>query len=284
MKLLEVLEKTSLWFTNKGIPDARLDAQYIIAHTLGLTRLELYTNYDRPLSELELTRLREFVARRGKREPLQHILGSTPFRKIELKCDSRALIPRVETELLLDIFFEYLKQYAQKNPNGGAAPAVLDIGTGTGAIALSVKKEIPAAQVVAVDISASALALAKENAKNLQLDVQFMQSDLTNSLCQEQKFDCILSNPPYLNPAHMQSLQAEVQFDPATALLGGDDDGLGIIKKILQQAPQYLHEGGFVILEIGYDQAELIQEIKGPLACVQVRSDYSGVPRFAVFQ
>lgn len=246
--VLEILNKTTSFFQHKGIPNPRLDAQYILAHGLKMKRMDLYLNFDKPLSEHELEILRPLVARRAKREPLQHIVGTTCFRGHEIRCDRRALIPRPETESLIDIIKERLQ--------GKESATVADIGTGSGAIAIAVKKEIPGKRVLATDISKDALDLAKENAKFNEAEIEFFEGNLLEALPEGEKFDIIVSNPPYIPDAEKEKLQPEVRdFDPALALFGGPD-GLTLIRKILEQSENRLKPEGFLLMEIGPEANE----------------------------
>lgn len=246
--VLEILNKTTTFFQHKGIPDSRLDAQYILAHGLKMNRMDLYLNFDRPLSERELEVLRPLVARRAKREPLQHIVGNTSFRGHEIRCDRRALIPRPETESLIDLLKERLE--------GKENPRIADIGTGSGAIAIAAVKEIPGASVVATDISKDALDLAKENAQINDAAVEFLEGDLLAALPAAEKWDAIVSNPPYIPDAEREKLQPEVQnFDPALALFGGPD-GLSLVRQILEQSRDRLTPGGILLMEIGPEAGE----------------------------
>ena len=246
--VLEILNKTTTFFQHKGVPNPRLDAQYILAHGLKMKRMELYLNFDKPLSESELEVLRPLVARRAKREPLQHIVGSTSFRGNEIHCDRRALIPRPETESLIDFLKERL--------TGKDRYRIADIGTGTGAIAIAAAKEIKGASVVATDISKDALELAKENATANVASVEFFQGDLLNALPEGEKFDAIVSNPPYIPDAEREKLQPEVRdYDPSLALFGGPD-GLTLVRKLLEQSKDHLNPGGIILMEIGPEADE----------------------------
>lgn len=251
--LIQILDRTTDFFTRKGIPDPRLDAQYLLAHELGMSRMDLYLNYDRPLTEPELDRLRTLVARRAKREPLQHILGDTSFRGHRILCDSRALIPRPETEELVELALLHI----QKNP----VQRVLDIGTGTGAIALSIALENPDVQVVALDISQDALDLAVENATlhHVHDKIEFKKSNLLSDLDPLERYDLIVSNPPYIPQKMLSDLQPEVQKDPMLALNGGED-GLDLVRKLLQQIPAVLNPEGLALMELGEQQIELLQQ------------------------
>lgn len=246
--VLEILNKTTTFFQHKGVPNPRLDAQYILAHGLKMKRMDLYLNFDKPLSEHELEVLRPLVARRAKREPLQHIVGSTSFRGHEIHCDRRALIPRPETESLIDFLQERLA--------GKESPRIVDIGTGTGAIAIAAAKEIEGAHVVATDISKEALELAKENATANEANVEFFQGDLLNALPEGEKFDVIVSNPPYIPDSEKENLQPEVRdYDPALALFGGPD-GLTLVRNLLEQSKDRLNPDGIILMEIGPEADE----------------------------
>lgn len=279
--VLEILDKTTKFFQHKGIPEPRLDAQYILAHGLKMKRMDLYLNFDKPLSEHELEVLRPLVARRAKREPLQHVVGSTSFRGHEIRCDRRALIPRSETESIVD--------FVQERLTGKESARIADIGTGTGAIAIAIAKEIPGSSVVATDISNEALDLAKENATANEAAVEFMQGNLLEALPAGEKFDAIVSNPPYIPESEREKLQPEVRdFDPALALFGGSD-GLTLIRKILEQAAEHLKPGAPLILEIGPETGEdkiLEQEADRypALEWAGTLSDFYGKARFVEFK
>ncbi|MFA6622699.1 MAG: peptide chain release factor N(5)-glutamine methyltransferase [Fibrobacteraceae bacterium] len=249
--VLEILNKTMEFFQKKGVPDARLDAQYILAHGLKMKRMDLYLNFDRPLTAGELDALRPLVARRANREPLQHIIGSTSFRGHEILCDRRALIPRPETESLVDLLKERLA--------GREKTLVADIGTGTGAIAIATAKEIPGTEVIATDISRDALALARENAEKNSAQITFYEGDLLAAIPAERKLQAIVSNPPYIPDSEKERLQREVRdFDPSLALFGGTD-GLAIIRNLLKQTADRLEAGSPVLLEIGSEQADTLK-------------------------
>lgn len=276
--LIQILKKTEQFFNQKGVPEARLDAEYIIAHGLGMKRMELYLNFDRPLSENELATLRPLLSRRANREPLQHILEETPWRNLNLKTDSRALIPRPETEEIIDL----AKLYFKSNEN--KAIEVLDIGTGSGAIALAVAQEMPHSKVLAVDISPVALELATENAKlNSIQNIEFTKSDLFQNV--ENTFDLIISNPPYIRSSVMLELEQEVKkFDPSNALDGGED-GLDFYRAICAEANSYLNESGYLIFEIGYDQSEDLRSLENEnLEYLETVKDLCENDRFVVFK
>ena len=261
MTVLEILNRTKVFFEKKGIPDARLDAEYIISLGLQMkSRMDIYLNFEKPLTDAELDVLRQMVARRANREPLQHIIGDTSFRGFIIKCDKRALVPRPETEMLVDMAKERLK--------GIEAPFIVEVGTGTGAISIACAKEIAGAKVLATDISEDALALARENAEINELgsntegsNLTFAQGDLLDAVTGEAlrqaqcpcdaKIDCLIANLPYIPDSEKGKLQPEVdKFDPALALYGGPD-GLSLVRKLLQQTEGKLNAGASILLEIG---------------------------------
>ena len=242
--LLDILNKTSDWFKGRGIENHRLDAQLLLGHVLGMKRLDLYMNFDRPMGEAELTRFRDLVKRRGAREPLQHLIGETPFREIMLKTDKRALIPRQETELIVDLVRKALEP--------GRVSTVLDMGVGAGPIFLSIVKEITNCKAYGADISADALQLTRENAERNHLPAENLaQSDLFSAFPADMRWDLIVSNPPYVGEREKAGLQPEVRdFDPATALFGGVE-GWEFPARLIEQAHDRLHSPGVLIVEIG---------------------------------
>lgn len=256
MTILEILNRTKQFFEKKGVPDARLDAEYIISFGLKMkSRMDLYLNFEKPLTPAELDVLRPMVARRANREPLQHIIGDTSFRGFIIKCDARALIPRPETESIVDMAIEQLKDIE--------IPNIVEVGTGTGAISIACAKEICGAKVTATDISTDALDLARDNKANNGLDdskLTFLQGDLLQALPADfAKIDCLIANLPYIPDAEKDNLQPEVaNFDPALALFGGKD-GLELIRKMLQQTEGRLNAGASILLEIGSEQAAILE-------------------------
>ena len=264
MTVLEILNRTKVFFEKKGIPDARLDAEYIISYGLKMkNRMDLYLNFEKPLTPAELDVLRTMVARRATREPLQHIIGDTSFRGFIIKCDRRALIPRPETESLVDMAADSLK--------GIEKPFIVEIGTGTGAISIACAKEIAGAKVLATDVSEDALALARTNAEANATGeaLQFAQGDLLNAITADvianvagdasAKIDCLIANLPYIPDSEKDKLQPEVaKYDPALALFGGAD-GLDLVRKLLQQTEGKLKPGASILLEIGSEQGEMLK-------------------------
>jgi release factor glutamine methyltransferase len=282
MTVLEILNRTKVFFEKKGVPDARLDAEYIISHGLGMkNRMDLYLNFEKPLTAAELDTLRPLVARRANREPLQHIVGDTSFRGHIIKCDPRALIPRPETESLVDMAIERLK--------GAECPFIVEVGTGTAAISIACAKEIAGAKVLATDISEEALSLARENAQTngLNEELTFAQGDLLDAVTDTAKIDCLIANLPYIPDGEKGKLQPEVdKFDPALALYGGPD-GLDLVRKLLGQTEGKLSAGAPILLEIGSEQAEVLKNEAGNFPWLEfegIHKDYCGNIRFVSYK
>lgn len=272
MTVLEVLKSSALYLEKRGVETPRLNAEHLLAHVLGLRRMGLYLEFERELQEAELAPLRALLKRRGQREPLQHLLGTVEFCGHVFACDKRALVPRPETEELVE-----LVQAKIENPK----PRILDVGTGSGVIALSLAAKFPAAEVHAVDLSEEALALARENAARLDLTnrVIFQHGDLLTSV--NQVYDLIVANLPYISETDRGTLAGEVLRDPETALFGGPN-GDEIIRDLIATAPVKLAPGGLLALEIGLGQAEKLSAFLGEKNYhnIAAMSDYSGVTRF----
>ena len=267
------MDKCAGFFAEKGVPDPKIDAQTLLARAIGCKRLELFLHFEKPITEAELGKFREFARRRAKREPLQHILGDVDFFGVKVKCDRRALVPRPETEELLDIITQ--KYFADPS----AEISILDLGTGTGAIALALEKHFPNAKVRAADFSDVALELARENAAAIASRAEFVKSDWFSNM--EGKFDLIVANPPYLTRAELESAQAEVrQFDPVSALVA-EDDGMADLKKIISAAPEFLNAGGLLACECGLGQPErLASEFAALYALIETGKDLSRRTRY----
>jgi release factor glutamine methyltransferase len=270
--VLEVLQSTAGYFKKREIENPRLNAEHLLAHALGLTRMNLYLEFERLLSEAELAPLREVVRRRGEGEPLQHLLGTVEFHGEIFLCDKRALVPRPETEQLVE-----LVESAIRNPQS----AIVDVGTGSGVIALSLAKKFPEAQIFGVDISEDALTLARENAEKLGATprVQFLRSNLFDAL--KDRFDVIVANLPYVARDDRRSLSREVLHDPEEALFGGPR-GDELIQRLIELAPEHLNPGGLLALEIGLGQAEALGELLAQKNYhdIESKKDYAGIARF----
>jgi release factor glutamine methyltransferase len=253
--VLEVLQKTTEFLARKEIPSPKLEAELLLARALGLKRLDLYLRFEQPLTEAQLAPLREHVARRGKREPLQYIAGRAGFLDFEVACDHRALIPRPETEELAENIFRLVP----------TAPATaLDLGTGTGVLALAMARRWPECQVTAVDASEDALALARANAAALNLAerIRFLPARWPEVFSANiGPFSLIVSNPPYLTDEEWATAAPEVRdWEPQSALTA-PDHGLADLRVIIQNAPAMLSAGGLLALETGIGHAAALAEI-----------------------
>jgi release factor glutamine methyltransferase len=273
LSLLEVIERTTTYFAKNGVTNPRLQAEWLMANVLGCKRLDLYLRFDEPMKDDVLDRLRPMVKRRAAREPLQYIIGSAPFHNVSLKCDARALIPRPETEQLVE---EVLKRRSEKPER------VLDLGTGTGAIAIALASAWPEAAVTAVDASAEALTLARENAaaNNLNGRVSFVASDWFTSVTGE--FDVIVSNPPYLTEAEWESAEPEVRScEPRSALVAANE-GLADLDGILRGSLAHLSAGGLLALETGIAHHGALAKLAKELGYAKFEgvADFSKRPRF----
>lgn len=247
--LLEIIKKTTDFLAARGIESARLNAELLIGHALGLKRMELYLQFERPMPESDLEKIRPLLKRRAQHEPLQYIVGETEFAGLQLKVDRRALIPRPETELLV----ERIIALTHVPPM-----AILDLGTGSGAIALALAKAFPTAAVTAVDASEPALELARENATAAGLSerVTFLRSNWFEALPAGSLFGIIVANPPYLSAAELREVASDVRdFEPASALVpAGGSSGLEDLKAIIARAPAFLADEGLLALETGPQQ------------------------------
>jgi release factor glutamine methyltransferase len=272
MTVLEVLQATTAFFKKHDVENPRLNAEHLLAHVLGRKRIELYLDFERKLTETELTPLRDLVKRRGEGEPLQHLLGTVEFCGHVFLCDRRAMVPRPETEELV----EFLKSEIQ-DPKS----EIVDVGTGSGAIALSLAAEFPEAKILAVDVSDHALALARENAIRLDLStrVQFLKSHLLENT--EGAFDLIVANLPYVSTQDRPTLSREVLHDPEIALFAGAR-GDELIRELIDQAPTRLRPGGMLALEIGLGQSQALLSVltEKNYRDICSKNDYNGVTRF----
>ena len=247
---LKVLTWTAGYLADKGVENARREAEWLLCQATGLDRVGLYLNFDKPLSDDELAGYRALVARRGKREPLQHILGSQEFDGLSFAVSPAVLIPRHDTETLLE-------QAVLRAPQ---ARHMLDIGTGSGCIAIALAKRLPEAAVTAVDLSSEALAVAQRNAEAHGAAIEFLHGSFFEPVA-GRRFDLIVSNPPYITTAELAELQPEVRdYEPRLALDGGPD-GLAAYRVIVAQAPAHLQPGGWLLLEVGAGQAGDVAEL-----------------------
>jgi release factor glutamine methyltransferase len=274
MTVLEVLQATTAYFKKHNVENPRLNAEHLLTHVLGRKRIELYLEFERVLTESELAPLRELVKRRVEGEPLQHLLGTVEFCGHVFLCDKRAMVPRPETEQLVELLISNFKSQISNS-------RMVDVGTGTGVIALSLVANFPDTEILAVDISDDALALAQENAARLNLAdrVRFLKSNLLENV--EETFDLIVANLPYISTQDRHTLSREVLNDPAVAVFAsarGDE----LIRELIAQAPSRLRPGGLLALEIGIGQGEALFSALAEknYRDIYSKNDYSGVTRF----
>jgi release factor glutamine methyltransferase len=308
--VIEAIQKSADFLAKKGVGSPRLQTELLLARLLKLPRMSLYLNFERELSPSETDALREFVKRRGLREPLQHIVGSTSFCGIEIVVNRHALVPRPETELLAEAGWQFLQGRAGLPVGQDAQQRVptsaLDFGTGTGCIAIALATKCPNAKIVATDVSAEALALAKENAtaNKLAERIEFLEGggfaalsgaeergrparelDNTNTRASRMRsFDLIISNPPYIPSAEIATLQPEVRdFDPRAALDGGLD-GLDFYRQLGAEAKPFLKPDGKIMMEFGDGQAEAVKTIFETAKWIveAVNEDYSQRARIMI--
>jgi release factor glutamine methyltransferase len=273
--VLEIIKKTTDFLAAKGIESPRLNAELLIGHALSRKRMQLYLEFERPLTESELESIRPLVRRRAQHEPVQYILGETEFHGLKLKVDRRALIPRPETEQLVELVVEACRP---------APPArILDLGTGSGAIALALAAAFSEAAVIGVDRSEDALALARENAAVTGAGdrVSFRLSDWFAAVRGE-VFDLIVANPPYLSAEEAATTPAEVREHEPVSALSAPDEGLSDLRTIIADAPRFLQAGGRLALETGMAQhTQLLTALKeAGFAEAESRADLAGRDRF----
>ena len=274
LSILEVISKSSNFLEKKGVPNHKTDAEWLIAHALGCKRMDLYLRFGEILEESTLEKIRSFVVKRGERKPLQHILGSVHFAGLQLKCDDRALVPRHETEFLVD----YVSQRISTNFSGKIA----DLGCGGGAIILALCNQLPNAVGVGFDKSDCALGLAKENCNSTGLTsrVSLQKFNWLENEFLPESFDLIISNPPYLSKEEWLSTEPEVKsYDPIAALVS-QENGLSDIRKIVSIAQNSLSKGGYLALEFGQGQAKLLEELLVKKFVFEIFRDQLLVRRF----
>jgi release factor glutamine methyltransferase len=280
--ILELLKWTTDFFKSRDIQSPRTDAEVLLASALRMERIDLYVRYDQPLTAEELSQYKSMIKRRIRREPVAYIVGWKEFWSMDLRVSEAVLIPRPETECLVEKALALISEHA--------ALHILDIGTGAGALALALASERPRCRILASDISVDALRIAGENARNHGLSERILF--LCGSSCLPIKggdpiLDMILSNPPYIRTAEIDRLQPEIfRFEPRAALDGGPD-GLDCVREIIGSAHRFLKPHGYLLLEIGFDQREDVAQIAESVGCYEPASfdkDYSGHDRVVLMQ
>ncbi len=271
--IIDVLNWGKSFFEEKDVDSPRLSMELILCHVLNSSRLDIYTRFDKPLNSEELAQIKEGVIERAKGRPLQHIIGKTSFIDYDIKCSDNALIPRPETEFLADWA---IKDYQNLNPE-----SILDIGTGSGCLAIALADHFKQAKVFAIDISTEALNLAKQNAELNKVDnIVFKNIDILQHTAKHNTFDIIISNPPYIPLAEYNELENVVKdYEPKISLTDGND-GMTFYRRYADIFSDMLSEGGSFYLELGHDQSEAVQSLfqnKG--FEIEVKKDLSGINR-----
>jgi release factor glutamine methyltransferase len=274
-----ILTWTKQYFTEKGVASPRLDAEVLLSHILGIDRIHLYVNFDQPLEVHELASFREAVKKRALRQPVAYIIGTKEFMGLTFAVTPAVLIPRPDTEILVENALGRL--------SGLDEPRVLDIGTGSGAIIVSLLAKLPAARGVGVDISAEALAVAKANADRLGAGerLELKQGDLFAPVA-GRVFDAIVSNPPYIAEGELAGLEAELRYEPRVSLAGGAD-GLDFYRRLVSGGAALLKAGGFMALEVGAGQAAAVAAMAtsaSGLTVAEIAKDYAGIERVVVLE
>ncbi len=274
---MELIHCTADFLAQKQIASPRLDAELLLAYLLGVERIQLYMQFDRPLSSQELSQYRQLVRRRAACEPIAYITGEKEFWSLKFKVTPQVLIPRPETEILLETALGLCHNLSQ--------PLILDLGTGSGNLAISLAKELEQAHLAASDLSAEALDIARENAQThgVAEGINWYCGDLFSCLGDiKGQVDLLVSNPPYIAEDELAQLQPEVRdFEPRQALAAGSD-GLDVFRKIAAQAGDWLKTGGFLCLEIGAGQADAVGKLlqaSGDFTRIEVIKDYAGLDR-----
>jgi release factor glutamine methyltransferase len=298
--VLEVIQRSAAFLAKKDVESPRLQVELMLAHLLRLRRMDLYLNFERVLTPKELDDLRKMVSRRGMREPVQQIIGSTCFCGLEIAVNANVLVPRPETELLAELGWQFLNadSGAQKTELAGAlnetAPVysasknftALDFGTGSGCLAIALAAKSPAAQIVALDVSAEALSVARENATRHKVEsrIRFVEGNGLPALDRNVRFDLIVANPPYIPSGEIASLQPEVRdHDPRLALDGGID-GLDHYRQLAAEARSFLKPSGRIMLELGDGQSAAVENLFHAQKWVveAIKPDYNAHPRILV--
>ncbi|GDY08098.1 MAG: peptide chain release factor N(5)-glutamine methyltransferase [Planctomycetota bacterium] len=271
-----ILDWTIPHLKSQGSESPRLDAEILLAHARGCLRIQLYTNYDQPLTDPQRVTMRDLVKRRAAAEPVAYLVGHREFFGLDFRVTKDVLIPRPDTETLVVDAIEILKPQA--------APRVLDVGTGSGCIAISLAVNCPNAEVTAIDLSQAALNIARANAETHSVAgrIRWLCGDLFAPLTTDTQFDLIASNPPYIASAEIETLAADVRLHEPRSALDGGPDGLDVIRRLIAGAPQYLVPQGKLLIEISGEQADAVTQLlaaNGRYDDIAVLKDLAKQPR-----
>ncbi len=281
MNILDVIQRSADFLAKKGVASPRLQVELLLAHMLGMPRMKLYLNFERVLTAMELDTLRALVRRRGQREPLQYIVGSASFCGLEMALNQRVLIPRPETELLAERGWKFLQ-------GCGGCPSALDVGTGSGCVAIALAANAPGSRIHATDFCGEALEVARQNARRHQVAdrVQWHQGDVFAAVPVELRFDLIVSNPPYIPSARIASLEPEVREHEPRGALDGGADGLDFYRRLAAGGGAFLRSGGRLMVELddegGAGTREIFEREKWKIEAVEL--DYNRTPRILIAQ
>jgi release factor glutamine methyltransferase len=275
LTVLEAIQKSTDYLDKKGIESARLNAELLLAEILSCKRLDLYIRFEKPLSDEETNKYRDWIARRGKYEPLQYIIGHVEFYGLQFNVNQSVLIPRQETEILVETVIERNKKKEGMR--------ILDIGTGSGIIPILLAKHLIDAEIIAIDISSQVLVTAKENSILNQTDgvITFLEQDIFNADYSPGSFDLIISNPPYVSKEEFSTLQKEIiNYEPSKAITD-ENDGLSFYRHIIEKGRDWLKENGQIYFEVGKDQYEDVQKMMGEYGYknISITKDYQQIER-----
>lgn len=283
MTVLEAIQRSTEFLTKKEVASPRLNAELLLAHVLNMRRMELYLHFERTLAPTEIEGCREFVRRRGQREPLQHLTGATSFCGLDLKVTPDVLVPRPETELLAERAWSYLNSLA---PQGNSPSTVLDFGTGSGCLAIAVAVHCPKSTVDALDISGPALEVARQNAGRYSLAerIHFVQGAGFAALPAAKRYDLVMSNPPYIPAAEIEKLSPEVRDHEPRVALDGGPDGLDFFRLLAGGAAEWLSPDGRMMLEFGDDESTAVRDLleKQKWVVEEIIEDYTHRPRIVI--
>lgn len=277
MQLRQALHSAIAQLEAAAVEESRLHAEVLVFHVLHCDRAHLFAHPERELTPDEQSQYEQLITRRAAGEPLQYLTGHQEFWKADFLVTPAVLIPRPETEHLIEAVLDLVHHFAL-----GPRLKLIDVGTGSGAIAITLARELPQAEVHAVDLSPEALQIAHLNAERLHACVHFVQSDVLASMVRDASFDFVVSNPPYVGRDDADKVQEVVKhYEPPMAVFAGDD-GLDVIRRLIPQAWEALRPGGWLLIEIGYTQSEVVRALLGGWHSVHTVADLAGIPRVII--